>query len=258
MAAAARPLPLRALGVLRSCFREKFGTPRQPHLAPAARATLTVGPEHVPEQSLAGLERFSHVWLLSYFHLNTNKRFLPKVHPPRLGGRSIGLFASRSPHRPNPLGLSLARLVKVDGATLHLAGIDLIDGTPILDVKPYIPEADCAPGASAGWTEDAPFKTLEVSFTPRALEDVAAAEKRLGLDGLKKLLTQVLSQDIRNPRDKALGAEGLDLGFFLHDFETRFSVRGGTATVLRLETGSKMHKKERREPPKAKTARPKV
>ncbi|MBI4424920.1 MAG: tRNA (N6-threonylcarbamoyladenosine(37)-N6)-methyltransferase TrmO [Elusimicrobia bacterium] len=247
-AVSAEPLlaALRPIGTLRSCFREKFGTPRQAQLAPEATATLRVAPEHRPEQSLEGLERFSHVWLLSYFHLNTNKKPLPKVHPPRLKGRTVGLFASRSPHRPNPLGLSLARLVKVEADTLHLAGIDLVDGTPILDVKPYLPEADGAPQASAGWTADEPFATLAVAFTPRARAEVAAAEARLGLRGLERLLAAVLSQDIRNPRDRAQSAEGLDLGFFLHDFEARFSVAAGTATVLRLETGTKMHRNERR------------
>lgn len=240
--------PVRPVGILRSCFREKFGTPRQPHLVPGATAALKVSARWRPEQSLAGLERFSHVWLLSYLHLTTHKSFLAKVHPPRLRGGTVGLFASRAPQRPSPIGLSVARLVKVEGDTLHLAGIDLIDGTPILDVKPYIPEIDSVPGASAGWTAEAPFATLQVEFTPRALGDIAAAEKRLGRAGLEKLLADILSQDIRNPRDRALGADGIDLGFFLHDFEARFMVRGRTATVLRLETGTRMHKRERREP----------
>lgn len=240
--------PARPIGLLRSCFREKFGTPRQPHLTPGATASLTVAAEYLPEQSLIGLERFSHVWLISHLHLNTNMKFLPKVHPPRLKGRTIGLFASRSPHRPNPLGLSLARLIKVSGDTLHLSGIDLIDGTPILDVKPYIPECDSVPEASAGWTVDAPFTTLKVALSARSLADIAAAEGRLKLGGLGMLLTDILSQDIRNPRDRAQGTQGLDLGFFLHDFEARFWVKNGTATLLRLETGTKMHKNERRRP----------
>src|SRR6185295_2354007 len=95
----------RTIGVLRSCFREKFGTPRQPHLAPGATASLTVAPAFKPEQSLQALERFSHVWLLAYLHLTTNRRFIPKVHPPRLKNKTVGLFASRSPHRPSPIGL---------------------------------------------------------------------------------------------------------------------------------------------------------
>jgi tRNA-Thr(GGU) m(6)t(6)A37 methyltransferase TsaA len=241
---------LRVIGHLRSCLREKFGAPRQPLLAPGATATLTLKAEFLPEHSLAGLEGFSHVWLFSYFHLNTNKKFLPKVRPPRLKGAAVGLFASRSPHRPSALGLSLARLVKVEGATLHLAGIDLVDGTPILDVKPYIPEWDSVPHADAGWVKDAPFPTLKVVVSKEALKDVAAAEKRLKRTGLAQLLKDLLSQDPRNPRDKAQNAEGLELGFFLHDFEARFAVRKGTATVLRLLTGTTMHKKTPVTPPR--------
>ena len=239
---------VRVIGVLRSPFREKFGTPRQGHLAPGAFATLTIGAEFSPEHSLAGLEGFSHVWLLSAFHLNTNKKFLPKVHPPRLRGRTVGLFASRSPHRPSALGLTLARLVAVEGDTLRLAGVDLIDGTPIVDVKPYVPDSDAAVGASAGWTAEAPFPSLSVSFTAQARADVAAAEARLKAAGLTALLADILRHDLRNPRDRAQMKEGLELGFFLHDFEARFVVRAGAVTLVRLATGGQMHRKERRAP----------
>ncbi len=248
MAAAAEPLKI--IGILKSCFREKFGTPRQPHLVPDATATLKIARQYQPEQSLVGLERFSRVWLLSYFHLNTNTRFSAKVHPPRLQGETIGLFASRSPHRPSPIGLSVARLVKIEGDTLHLSGIDLVDGTPILDVKPYIPESDSFPDASAGWTKDAPFPSLEVAFEPRALDDVAAAEKRLKTKNIRRLLSDILAQDLRNPRDRSQLQDGVELGFFLHDFDAHYVVRGGVATVLKLVTGTTMHKKERRAPPK--------
>jgi tRNA-Thr(GGU) m(6)t(6)A37 methyltransferase TsaA len=241
--------PLRVIGRLRSCFREKFGTPRQPLLVPGATAALTVAREFLPEHSLAGLDRFSHVWLLSYFHLNTNKTVRPKIHPPRLKGESVGLFASRSPHRPSPIGLSLARLVEIKGATLHLAGIDLVDGTPILDIKPYIPEWDSVPHATAGWTKDKPFPSLRVEIAPAALAEIKKAEQRINVNGLGKVITDIMSQDLRNPRDKAQNAEGLELGFFLYDFECRFAVRNGTATVLKLLTGTVMHKKERRVSP---------
>jgi tRNA-Thr(GGU) m(6)t(6)A37 methyltransferase TsaA len=239
---------MKVLGVLRSPFREKFGTPRQGNLAPGAFATLKISDEFTPAQSLLGLSGFSHVWLLSAFHLNTNKKFLPKVHPPRLKGRTVGLFASRSPHRPSPVGLTLARLVRVEGDTLHLAGVDLIDGTPILDVKPYVPDSDAAPGASAGWTAEAPFPALTVEFSAQARADVTAAEERLGLGGLRGLLADILRHDLRNPRDRAQRKDGLELGFFLHDFEARFAVRGGTVTLVRLATGGQMHRKERRTP----------
>jgi tRNA (adenine37-N6)-methyltransferase len=241
---------LSVIGILQSCFREKFGTPRQPHLVPGATATLKLARQYQPEASLLGLERFSHVWLLSYFHLNTNTRFASKVHPPRLKGETIGLFASRSPHRPSPIGLSVARLVRVEGDTLHLAGIDLVDGTPILDVKPYVPESDCFPDASPGWTKDAPFPSLKVEFEPQALADIAAAEKRLKTQDLRSLLTDILAQDLRNPRDKSQLKDGVELGFFLHDFDAHYLVREGVARVLKLVTGTTMHKKARRAAPK--------
>lgn len=241
--------PLRVIGKLRSCFREKFGTPRQPLLVPGATASLSIAREFLPEHSLAGLERFSHVWLISYFHLNTNKSIRPKIHPPRLKGESIGLFASRSPHRPSPVGLSLARLVAVKGPVIHLAGIDLVDGTPILDIKPYIPEWDSVPQATPGWVNDAPFPMLGVEISAAARKDVIAAEKRLNVNGLSDLMTDILRQDLRNPRDKAQNKDGLELGFFLYDFECRFAVRQGTATVVRLLTGTVMHKKEWRVSP---------
>jgi tRNA-Thr(GGU) m(6)t(6)A37 methyltransferase TsaA len=256
---------VRVIGLLRSCFREKFGTPRQPLVVPGATASLTVAKEFHPEQSLSGLEHFSHVWLVSYFHLNTNKRFASKVHPPRLRGGSIGLFATRSPHRPSPLGLSLARLVAVEGDTLRLAGIDLVDGTPILDVKPYVPEWDGAAlggDATAGWTAENPFPKLRVVLAPAAAEGIRAAEARLALGssgddsggsggggGLREQMTDILSQELRNPRDKKQMADGTELGFFLYDFEVRFVVRSGTATVVGILTDTVMNKRDRRLPP---------
>ena len=104
---------LRPIGLIESCFREKFGTPRQGALVPRAPARLRIRPEFIPEQSLVGLSEFSHVWLIFHFNLNTNKAFLSKIHPPRLQGKTMGVFASRSPHRPCPIGLTLARLKAV-------------------------------------------------------------------------------------------------------------------------------------------------
>ena len=136
-----------AIGRLASCFVDRRGTPRQGMLAPAARATLKLDAHVIQPTALDGLETFSHVWLLYDFHENTNAAKLSqqnghapqlkaKVHPPGLSGEKIGLFATRTPHRPNPIGLSVARLLEVRGDTLVLGGADLIDGTPILDVKP--------------------------------------------------------------------------------------------------------------------------
>lgn len=240
--------PVQVIGVLESCFKEKFATPRQPHLAPGSMAKLRVRARYSPEHSLAGLAQFSHVWLISWFHLNTNKTFRPKIHPPRMKGGKIGVFASRSPHRPNPLGLSLARLEKVEGDTLYLSGIDLIHGTPILDVKPYLPFSDSAPAPSTGWVPDHAFPELAVEVSERALRDLerlAPGESK----ALRGLVTDVLRHDPRNRRDATQMREGAELEFFICDLEVHFSVRGGTATVSRAEAAVKFEKKFRRKKP---------
>lgn len=235
--------PVQVIGVLESCFKEKFGTPRQPHLAPGSTARLRVRARYNPAHSLAGLAEFSHVWLLSWFHLNTNKTFHPKIHPPRLKGGKIGVFASRSPHRPNPIGLSLARLERVEGATLHLSGIDLIDGTPILDVKPYLPFSDAAQAPAAGWVPENAFPELEVILSPRALKDTE------GDAALRRLITDALRHDPRNRRDATQMREGAPLEFFLCDREVGFSILGGTAMVSRVAPAVKFEKKFRRAGP---------
>ncbi|XP_054716967.1 tRNA (adenine(37)-N6)-methyltransferase-like [Uloborus diversus] len=136
---------MKPIGYISSCFRNKNGIPRQPLLSPTAKATLEINKTHFtnPEHSLIGLEKFSHIWLLFLFHKNGPEVSVKsKVHPPRLNGISTGVFSTRSPHRPCPIGLSLTKLDKINGNTLYLSGIDLLDGTPVLDIKPYIPHYD--------------------------------------------------------------------------------------------------------------------
>jgi len=240
---------LQAIGVLESCFREKFGTPRQPHLVPGSTARLRIHPRYSPEHSLAGLSDFSHVWLIAWFHLNTNKTFHPKIHPPRLRGGKIGVFASRSPHRPNPLGLSLAKLVRVEGDTLYLSGIDLIDGTPILDIKPYLPFSDAAADPLSGWVPANDFPELKVELSPRAAREIAAADPS-GKQELAGLITATLRHDPRNMRDATQMKDGAELEFFLCDREVHFTVSGGTATVTLVAPAAAFEKKFRRERPK--------
>lgn len=237
-----------AIGVLESCFREKFGTPRQPCLVPDSQARLRIYPQYFPGHSLAGLAEFSHVWLISWFHLNTNKTFHPKIHPPRLRGGKIGVFASRSPHRPNPLGLSLAKLERVDGDTLYLSGIDLINGTPILDVKPYLPFSDTAPAPLSGWVPDNAFPELKVEFSARALKDIGATAPSDG-PNFRGLIAATLRHDPRNMRDATQMKDGAELEFFLCDREVHFTVAGNTAVVSRVETAVKFEKKFRRAKP---------
>ncbi len=243
---------LQVIGVLESCFQEKFGTPRQSCFVPGSTARLRIYPQYFPEHSLAGLAEFSHVWLISWFHLNTNKTFHPKIHPPRLRGRKIGVFASRSPHRPNPLGLSLAKLEMVKGDTLHLSGIDLINGTPVLDIKPYLPFSDCAKDPLSGWVPGNDFPELKVKFSARALKDIGLKRLSDGPD-LRGLIAGTLRNDPRNMRDATQMKDGAELEFFLCDREVHFTVTGDTATVSRVETASKFEKKFRRQKPKEKT-----
>ncbi|CAH1254409.1 TRMO [Branchiostoma lanceolatum] len=139
------------IGYLESCFKQKAGTPRQPTVCDLSKAKLTISRSifNNPEHSLDGIEKFSHLWVVFVFHMNEGEAVKAKVKPPRLDGVKVGVFATRSPHRPNPIGLTLAKLDKVEGDTLHLSGIDILDGTPILDIKPYIPVYD---GVSADST----------------------------------------------------------------------------------------------------------
>jgi len=239
---------IKVIGVLESCFQEKFGTPRQPHLVPGSFARLKIYPQYAPEHSLSGLSEFSHVWLLSWFHLATNKTFHPKIHPPRLKGGKIGVFASRSPHRPSPIGLSLTKLERVEKDTLYLSGIDLISGTPILDVKPYLPISDIAAEPRSGWVPLNSFPELKVEFSARALEDMNTAAPQ-GARDILPLIAGTLRHDPRNMRDKTQMKDGAKLAFFMLNLEIKFSVTGGTATVHGVEAAVAFVKKARRAKP---------
>jgi tRNA-Thr(GGU) m(6)t(6)A37 methyltransferase TsaA len=163
---------LAPIGHLRSVFDHKFGTPRQGALAPHSEARFILAPQWQGRGLFERLEGFSHVWLVSWFHQSKNTRVPCKIHPPRLLGESVGVMASRSPHRPNNLGLTLARLEKVEGEELLLSGIDLIDGTPILDIKPYLAEADRPQEYSGGWTENLAPSEMRCEFSATALSEL--------------------------------------------------------------------------------------
>ncbi|XP_043105594.1 tRNA (adenine(37)-N6)-methyltransferase isoform X2 [Puntigrus tetrazona] len=132
------------IGYINSCFAVKNGTPRQPTVCSSSRASLKIQPSvfNNPEHSLVGLEQYSHIWIIFLFHKNGQMSYKAKVKPPRLNGRRVGVYSTRSPHRPNALGLTLAKLEGITEDTLHLSGVDMIAGTPVLDIKPYIPDYD--------------------------------------------------------------------------------------------------------------------
>lgn len=185
------------IGILKSCYPDKFGVPRQSGLVKKAYSELQINPEFQPEFSLEGLAGYSHVWLQFVFHLNSSTRFHAKVHPPRLDGESIGLFATRSPHRPNPIGLSLVELIEVKKDTLVFAGADLVDGTPILDIKPYLPHIESKPGARGGWAIEVRKDEIQVEFSDSAMQILQKWIKKTGKSELAEVIADVLKQDPR-------------------------------------------------------------
>ncbi|PWB34639.1 tRNA (N6-threonylcarbamoyladenosine(37)-N6)-methyltransferase TrmO [Pseudomonas sp. SDI] len=184
------------VGFVRSCFKEKFAIPRQPQLAPAARGVLELVPPFDQGEAVAGLEQVSHVWLLFLFHQALEDKPRLKVRPPRLGGNtSMGVFATRATHRPNGIGQSVVRLEKVEAGKLWLSGIDLLDGTPVLDIKPYVPYADQVPEAQ-NQMASAPPVAIAVDWSETALPQAHEHALRLA-EPLVELIEQCLAQDPR-------------------------------------------------------------
>ncbi len=238
-AKASKSFELNPIGVIRSCFKEKFGIPRQPGLAPEARAILELEAPYNHNEAVAKLDGFSHIWVIFVFHESMREGWRPTVRPPRLGGNQrVGVFASRSPFRPNPIGLSVVKLERIEFDTgrclLHLRGADLLDGTPVLDIKPYLPYADALPQADAGYAADTPLQDISITFSELADTQCVEREQN-GTPGLRQLIKQVLSQDPR-PAYFANGerSEKQNFGMRLYDFDLRWSVVAGRVEVLEL------------------------
>jgi tRNA-Thr(GGU) m(6)t(6)A37 methyltransferase TsaA len=208
------------IGFVRSCFKEKFAIPRQPQLAPAARGVLELVAPFDQGDAVQGLEQVSHVWLLFLFHLALEDKPRLKVRPPRLGGnQSMGVFATRATHRPNGIGQSVVKLDKVEAGRLWLSGIDLLDGTPVLDIKPYVPYADSVLDASNGMASAAPV-LIPVQWQDSALLQAREHGQRLG-EPLVELIEQCLAQDPRPayqlpPPERRYGAQFWDLDVRWH------------------------------------------
>lgn len=196
---------LKPIGSVQSCFKQKFGTPRQPGVVSRSVAEIVIDPVWQPEISLKGLEQFSHLWVIFEFHQNGQYEFHAKVHPPRLQGESIGVFATRSPHRPNPLGLSLVKILKVLEDRVLVSGIDIIDQTPVYDIKPYLPQVEAPSDAYAQLLEQNPEKQVKVSWLTEAqqalekLHGVSTEVQRYHLSqkDLSELIEEVVAQDPR-------------------------------------------------------------
>lgn len=214
---------------MKSDFPSKFGIPRQSGLATQLRSTIIFEPEFRNADALRGLEDFSHLWIIWQFSQNLRDGWSPTVRPPRLGGNArLGVFATRSPFRPNALGLSCVRLLSLEetkehGVVIHVAGADLMDGTPIFDIKPYIPYADCHPDASGGFTDRADDYILEV-IIPQHLLNKLPVDKQAAAIG-------ILSHD---PRPSYHRSSDRIYGLPFAGFDIRFTVAQNTLTVIEV------------------------
>jgi tRNA-Thr(GGU) m(6)t(6)A37 methyltransferase TsaA len=225
------------IGIIHSCFPEKFGIPRQPGLVPTAQATLEILPPFDQDEAFSGLEAFSHLWLVFVFHGIRNGSWHPTVRPPRLGGnRRTGVFATRSGFRPNAIGMSavsLKKICRIGGQLeLHLSGIDLLDRTPVLDIKPYLPYTDSIPCACGGFASHPPYPSLTVDFTEQSRQACMELEKTY--PGLTKLIEQVLQTDPR-PAYMGRGSKRTEFGMRLYDLNIRWSVCQQTIVVQNIE-----------------------
>lgn len=223
-------IEIRVIARMHSDFATKFGIPRQSGLVEELRSTIVFEPEFRNPDALRGIEEFSHLWIIWQFSEAVRQGWSPTVRPPRLGGNTrMGVFATRSPFRPNNLGLSSVKLLGVEqtkefGTVLHVGGADLMDGTPIFDIKPYIPYGDCHPEATGGFTDRAGEFLLKVSF-PEALLEMLPESKREAALG-------VLSHD---PRPSYQRKEGRVYGLTFAGFDIRFTVEGENLTVCAVE-----------------------
>jgi len=216
---------------MRSDFPTKFGIPRQPHLVEELRSTIVFEPEFRNPDALRGIEGYSHLWLIWQFSEAVQAQWSPTVRPPRLGGNTrMGVFATRSPFRPNALGLSCVKLLGIEqtannGTVLHVAGADLMDGTPIFDIKPYVPYSDCHTNASGGFTDTAGDFLLTVNF-PDHLLNLLPEDKRSAAIG-------VLSHD---PRPSYQRKPGRIYGLSFAGFDIRFTVEEDTLCVVEVRS----------------------
>jgi tRNA-Thr(GGU) m(6)t(6)A37 methyltransferase TsaA len=216
---------LQPVALLRTPFAEKFGVPRQSGLVPAARGRVEFLPDFASPDFVRGLEAFSHLWLITGFHKNPPWDGAATVRPPRLGGNErVGVFASRSPLRPNGLGLSLVRLLAIEPGLLHVEGIDCVDGTPVYDVKPYLPYCEAKPEARADWAGAAPsVRAEEQILIPPAIAAALPAEVRT-------LARQLLALDLQ-PAYQAIEA-GRVYGMTVAGWNLRWRQNGETVELV--------------------------
>lgn len=210
---------LTAIGKVNSPYKEKFAIPRQPNLATSAKGSIELTGDYADANAVKSLEQFSHIWVIFVFHETMDNGWKPLVRPPRLGGNEkVGVLATRSTFRPNPIGMSVLKIDKINTGKnkviIEVSGLDLLDQTPVLDIKPYIPYADAITQAHAGFASTKPAALKSVSFSAQASE---VCQNAKNTPELKLLIEQVLSQDPR-PAYKQSKADDKTYGVRLYDF----------------------------------------
>ena len=225
------------IGVIRSPYKEKFAVPRQPGLVADGGGELHFLPPYNVADAVRGLEGFSHLWLLFVFHQTMDGGWRPTVRPPRLGGNArMGVFATRSTFRPNPIGMSLVELKGIrcqkDQVILQLGSLDLVDATPIVDIKPYLPFAEAVPQALAGYAQNAPVADMPVYFTAEVQQQLLQLEKQY--PHIERFISQVLAQDPRPAYRKGEDV-GKTYAVLLLDFNVRWRVTDQGSEVFALE-----------------------
>ena len=220
---------IQPIAKMQSDFRSKFGIPRQSGLVEELTSTIVFEPEYRNADMLRGIDGYSHLWLIWQFSENADQKWSPTVRPPRLGGNTrMGVFATRSPFRPNFLGLSCVKLIGVEqttqfGTVLHISGADLMNETPIFDIKPYVPYADCQPNAVGGFTDTAGDFLLEVDFPAPLLQKLP--------DGKRQAVIALLSHD---PRPSYHDDPERTYGLSFAGFNIRFRVEDKTLSVIEV------------------------
>lgn len=230
---------VKQIAVIQSDFPSKFGIPRQSGIVDSLKARIIFEPEYRDANAVRGLEDFSHIWLIWQFSKAMGKEWSPTVKPPRLGGNTrMGVFATRSPFRPNHMGLSCVKLDKIEftkekGPVLHISGADLLDGTPIYDIKPFLPYVDNRSEAIGGFSERYKDYKLEVSFPDEWL--------RLVNEEKRQALLEVLEQD---PRPSYQNAPERIYGMEFGEYEVKFRVEGKALNVCKVELRASNNYKE--------------
>ena len=225
------------IGVIRSPWKEKFAVPRQPGLVQDGHGELHLLAPYNQPDAVRGLESFSHLWVLFVFHQTMAGGWRPTVRPPRLGGNArMGVFATRSTFRPNPIGMSLVELKGIrcekQQVILQLGSLDLVDGTPVVDIKPYLPFAEALPQARAGFAQAAPAADMPVRFSPQAQQQLAQQQR--AFPHLERFIREVLAQDPR-PAYRKGEAQTRDYAVWLLDFNVRWRVDETGTEVIALD-----------------------